>query len=691
MLGFKRRPWAAFLLYSILSVGFAWAGPALTTVQDVLYRADGSLFNGTVDISWMGFTASDSSAITAHSLTVRVVNGFLRVQLVPTGDVSPAQVYTVKYNSGGKIQFTESWTVPASNIPIRIRDVKSSPITAGQVVAPPANSAVQIIDVSGLQSELGLRPTRSLSFATSRAAVVDANGQLASAVGNLSDCLHVDGTSAACTAGGGGTGSGPGFTDFEIPAGPLNGSNLTFTLSNPPSPASSLSLFRNGILMTAAVDFTLSSRTITFLTLSEPQTGDQLIASYRTSIAGGQSIGSLTAAGGALTGSYPSPEIGMGVISDSNISTLAGIQEAKLTLNFPTHNDANDPTTAQKGALAGTAGSPTSGNRFVTDQDSRLVDGRTPLGHGILSSYHSDATPASPVRGDLITAQGPATATWSRLAIGGANRCLVSNGTDVVWNTCLFTGFSAGSIPYVDGAGNFAQNAGSFAWDNANRRLSVGNGSSLTTLFVFDATAGAGSTGLVVRAGTGQTSNPLQQWQDASANVLARVGSDGGITAAAFKVQAGGKSFTVPQVLCSSNGQSTGSLTLALVGSCTIPGNVLQAGDRIELRFEFVHSGTASSFSGEIHWGSSTIFSRIGGATEPLLHGQSDLGIQSGAAWSTQSWGTVAAPLASAGIAADAIAPGLVVSLYGALTSGTTDTVTMRGFTIVRYPAQANP
>ena len=44
------------------------AAPPLTTVQDVLYKADGTPFNGLATISWQSFEAADSSNIAAQSL-----------------------------------------------------------------------------------------------------------------------------------------------------------------------------------------------------------------------------------------------------------------------------------------------------------------------------------------------------------------------------------------------------------------------------------------------------------------------------------------------------------------------------------------------------------------------------------------------------------------------------------------------
>lgn len=64
--------------YALLAAGLAPfsrgdAAPALTTIQDVLYKADGTRFSGTAAVTWRSFEASDRSAITMHAITVRIV------------------------------------------------------------------------------------------------------------------------------------------------------------------------------------------------------------------------------------------------------------------------------------------------------------------------------------------------------------------------------------------------------------------------------------------------------------------------------------------------------------------------------------------------------------------------------------------------------------------------------------------
>ena len=66
----------ACLLFSAV----AWAQPALTTVSDVLYKADGKRFNGLAQITWMTFESSNGSYIAQQAKTVRIIDGRLFVQ-----------------------------------------------------------------------------------------------------------------------------------------------------------------------------------------------------------------------------------------------------------------------------------------------------------------------------------------------------------------------------------------------------------------------------------------------------------------------------------------------------------------------------------------------------------------------------------------------------------------------------------
>jgi hypothetical protein len=277
----SRFPRLATLTLCALACFSAWAAPPLTTVQDILYKADGQRFNGIATIEWSTFEAFDSSTIAAHSLTLRIVDGVLRVRLVPTANSRPATYYTVRYNSDGKTQFTETWTVASSVTPLRLRDVRTiAPgLQIGAETAP-----LQISDITGLTEALEARPVAGPDYSPSRAVVIGATGMLEAADGEPGDCLRVNGTSGPC--GSDGSTAAVGFVDNETPGGTLDGLNTVFTLAAAPAPASSLVLYRNGLLQKSGVDYTLDGSTVTFLTAATPQSGDLLLASYRLSSAG---------------------------------------------------------------------------------------------------------------------------------------------------------------------------------------------------------------------------------------------------------------------------------------------------------------------------------------------------------------------------------------------------------------------
>ncbi|MBS1877392.1 MAG: hypothetical protein JSU00_29540 [Acidobacteria bacterium] len=301
----------------------ALSAPATTTIQDVLYRADGSRFNGTLKITWNNFQSGDSVPIPTQGITVTVVNGNLKVKLVPTTTASAGANYSVKYMSQGVYQFTETWAVPPSSSILPVSAVRiSSGTTVGNGSSGGVGADTQITDIAGLSAELSSRPQKGPGFAPSRAAVVNSSGQIDSAAGNLGDCLHVDGSSGPC--GSTSTSTNAVFADAEAPGGLVNGLNLVYTLNNSPSPAGSLRLYRNGLLMKQNNDYVLSGTTVTFNAAATPQSGDLLTASYRYTN---------SSAAGVMT--FVDGESPAGVIDGSNASfTLGASPSPALSLEL---------------------------------------------------------------------------------------------------------------------------------------------------------------------------------------------------------------------------------------------------------------------------------------------------------------------------------------------------------------------
>jgi hypothetical protein len=294
------------------------AAPPLTTIEDTLYKADGSRFNGVAFVEWKSFQAADFSYIATQTVTVTILDGAIRVQLVPTTNASAGAYYSVRYNSDGRIQFDETWAVPPSASPLKLSDVRVLSGSGGQVLPPPALGEILESDVVGLVDDLAARPLMGPGYASSRAAYINETGALEAVSGSLSDCVRVDGTAGPC---GGTTNPGPEFVDGETPAGLVNGLNAVFTLASTPSPASSLQLYRNGLRQKLGLDYTLAGNAITFATASLPGVDDLLLTSYRL--------------GGTLGPQFVDGETPAGPINGSNVVfTLASAPSPASSLQL---------------------------------------------------------------------------------------------------------------------------------------------------------------------------------------------------------------------------------------------------------------------------------------------------------------------------------------------------------------------
>jgi hypothetical protein len=238
-------------LFSILFATCALAQNSLTSIQDTVTNADGTPFNGTVIVTWNGFTAPSGGTIAPHSTSAQIYNGVLSILLVPTTTASAGAYYLATYNSSdGTTTWAETWQVPPSTTPLTLNQVRVPQAGGGSTGSSGGSGItlpIPISDVTNLTSTLA-GMSASISTLTT---------QLSS--------LTVT----------------PVFVDGETPSGAANGSNRSFSLANTPSPATSLDLYRNGLVQTAGVDFTIAGSTITFLQVATPQTGDLLQAYYR--------------------------------------------------------------------------------------------------------------------------------------------------------------------------------------------------------------------------------------------------------------------------------------------------------------------------------------------------------------------------------------------------------------------------
>jgi len=265
--------WLRRFAVCMITVAALQATPPLTQIQDILYKANGTLFEGVAQIEWTAFQASDGTQVASNTLSMRIVRGQLRVSLVPTTNAATPVYYTARFNSEGKTQFVEYWAVPPTSSVVRLREIRAAtPSNVGNLTT----GTVTIADVSGLRTELDLRPARGAGWVPNRAAIIGASGGIEAAAGGAGDCVHVDGSTGPC-------GTTVLYIDGETPSGAMNGTNPTFRLSTDPNPVASLRLYRNGLLMQLGVEFVLNSNIVTMAVNRTPVTGDVIQAWYRTS------------------------------------------------------------------------------------------------------------------------------------------------------------------------------------------------------------------------------------------------------------------------------------------------------------------------------------------------------------------------------------------------------------------------
>src|SRR5437763_8552464 len=102
-----RQLLSAFIFCSTVFVNCASAQTILTQIQDTVHNPDGTLFSGTVVITFNGFAIPGTVA--PQSSSAQIYTGALSVLLVPTTTASPGAYYQAIYNStNGIVTWTET-------------------------------------------------------------------------------------------------------------------------------------------------------------------------------------------------------------------------------------------------------------------------------------------------------------------------------------------------------------------------------------------------------------------------------------------------------------------------------------------------------------------------------------------------------------------------------------------------------
>ncbi len=109
----KKSTW---LLSLVLAASAIHAQISTTTVQGIVYRADGTPATGTLIVTWPAFSTASEQAVAAGSKTVSIgQGGFVSLNLAPNAGASPAGIYyTAIYHLNDSTVNKEYWVVPAA-------------------------------------------------------------------------------------------------------------------------------------------------------------------------------------------------------------------------------------------------------------------------------------------------------------------------------------------------------------------------------------------------------------------------------------------------------------------------------------------------------------------------------------------------------------------------------------------------
>jgi hypothetical protein len=162
---------AMVLLLSVILIALAFstpamAQPALTTISDTIYRADGTVASGTALISWPTFQTAAGDTVAAGNLSVGIGPlGAFTAQLTPNVGASPAGAYyVVVFQLDDGTVRTEYWAVPTTS-PTTIAAILTTPgtglgnlaVTEQYVDAAVASLNATVVHLAGAEAISGMK------------------------------------------------------------------------------------------------------------------------------------------------------------------------------------------------------------------------------------------------------------------------------------------------------------------------------------------------------------------------------------------------------------------------------------------------------------------------------------------------------------------------------------------------------
>ena len=291
---------------------------SLTTVTDVLNRADGTPCLGFLEVQWGTFTNASGTVIQAGSVSVAVTETGFAVAL------EPGQ-YSVSYylTTSGCASAVETWVVPTTQ-QTNLSGVRSlNPPSAPAALSPTVISSGGAFPgaclvwsgtswgpascpTGGTQGPAGPAGEKGATGATGATGAAGAQGPAGGSVTwrgawssgttyTIDDGIFYLNSSYVSLVSNNvnlppnlnpsqwqliAAGSLINYSDAELPSGTIDGSNVSFTLAHTPNPAASL-ILTSGMVLRQGSDYTISGATITFTIGAQPKVGETVQAWYR--------------------------------------------------------------------------------------------------------------------------------------------------------------------------------------------------------------------------------------------------------------------------------------------------------------------------------------------------------------------------------------------------------------------------
>lgn len=340
----EREVWKPALRALVLIALLAGAAPAATTITDTLYYADGRKADGRITITWGEFTAAGPRTIAAGQVAVVVKSGAFTIALEANDTATPAGTsYAARYFLSDGTTRLENWVVPTSATPVTIASIR-----ANTIPTPALRVLLTQLDQGGatLSQLLAWNGTRWAPTTPAGTGITSLGGQTG-ATQTFANDTNVTISSALNVHTLGWAGALAKARQHAQTAYYDNGGTFTQPQT---------------ISGTGTDLFTMNqSGASDWVTLLTNKTRFKFWNTTAPDLAEVQALGFFGSGAGLNTGTVP---------------TAALVASADY------------PSSSEKAALAGTSGTPSGTNKYVTDADARNTNARAPTAH---ASTHKNA------------------------------------------------------------------------------------------------------------------------------------------------------------------------------------------------------------------------------------------------------------------------------------------------------------